>query len=59
MLRHLYRELTNDSSAPDSQEHGIIDERVPQILLSSDDSELLIDHRALNGKPGETKCCFL
>ena len=34
----------------------VIDDRVADVLLSSDDSELLLDYRSLNGKDADVKC---
>lgn len=47
VLRNVYRELTEDSSAASTSKEAEIDDRVAQFLLASD----LI----LNGRPGNTK----
>ena len=55
VLRNIFRELTQDCSAAASSKEAEIDDRVAQFLLSSDDTDLVLDLRALNGQPGNTK----
>lgn len=55
VLRNIFRELSDDSSCSESSEQQIIDERVAEFLVTSDDPSLLLDMRTLNGKPGSTK----
>lgn len=55
VLRHIYRELTEDSSAASSLMQAVLDNRVAKFLLSADDTDLILDLRTLNGKPGSTK----
>ena len=55
VLRNLFRELSGDLSSSETAEQRIIDERVAEFLVTSDDPFILLDMRALNGKPGSTK----
>ena len=55
VLRNILCELTQDCSAAASSKEAEIDDRVAQFLLSSDDTDLVLDLRALNGQPGNTK----
>ena len=50
----IFRELTEDCSAPLSFKEAEID-RVAQFILSADDTDLISDLRSLNGQPGSTK----
>lgn len=54
LLRRMYFELTGCENTSDSYEQGCIDERI-SILLNSDDPDLLLDYRSLNGKDIDTK----
>ena len=54
VLRHIYRELAEDASAPCSQKQADIDIRVAQFFLSADDTDLVLDLRVLNGKSGNS-----
>ena len=56
VLRHIYRELSQDSSAASSLKQADLDIGVAQFLLSADDTDLVLDLRTLNGRPGSTKC---
>ena len=55
MLRHMFRELTEDASAASSSKQADLDSRVAEFLFSADDTDLILDLRTLNGKPGSTK----
>ena len=55
LLRGIFRELSGDSSFFDTSEQRVIDERVTEFLVTSDDPSILLDMRMLNGKPGSTK----
>ena len=55
MLRHIFRELTEDASAASSSNQAELDSRVANFLHSADDTDLILDLRTLNGKPGSTK----
>ena len=55
VLRHIYRELTEDASAASTLMQAEVDSRVAKFLLSADDTDLILDLRKLNGKPGSTK----
>ena len=43
VLRSIFRELTEDSSAASSSKQADIDLRVAQFLLSADDTDLILD----------------
>ncbi|XP_045159314.2 uncharacterized protein LOC123524857 [Mercenaria mercenaria] len=50
LLRHMYNELTQTESQDENDEQKMLNERVAEILLESDDPQLLLDYRELNGK---------
>lgn len=53
ILRALYKELTNDASAPNCLHEAEIDERV-QMVLDMEDPDIIIDLRQLNsGRKGQ------
>ena len=53
ILRALYRELTNDASAPSNEHEAEIDERV-RLVLEMEDPDIIIDLRQLNtGRKGQ------
>lgn len=54
LLRSMFFELTGCENTSDSNEQTLIDERI-SILLDSDDPNLLLDYRVLNGKDIDTK----
>lgn len=43
------------ASSSETAEQRIIDERVTEFLVTADDPSILLDMRALNGRPGSTK----
>ena len=51
VLRQIFLELTNDSSAARTPEEAKIDERIAAALLDANDSNLIFDLRKLNGRP--------
>ena len=53
VLRHMYKFLTSDSTAAESEKEAIVDERVTDFLLNSDSTELLYDLRKNNGRPND------
>ena len=55
VLRKIFCELSGDLSSSKTAEQRIIDERVAEFLVTSDDPSILLDMRALNGKLGSTK----
>lgn len=55
ILRHMYRFLTEDCSAPESQHQESVDTRVAEFLLSADSTDLILDFRKNNGRPKDTK----
>ena len=55
VLRSIFRELSGDLSSSETAEQRAIDERVTEFLLTADDASILLDMRALNGRPGSTK----
>ena len=55
VLRSIFRELTEDSSAASSSKQADVDLRVTQFLLSAVDTDLILDLWSLNGQPGSTK----
>ena len=55
VLRSIFQELTEDSSAASSSKEAEVDLRVTQFLLSCDHTHLILDLQSLNGQPGSTK----
>lgn len=55
VLRNMFFEISGCEPTSESKEQALIDERCSEILLNSDDSELILDYRSLNGKEGDTK----
>lgn len=55
VLRHIFHELSGDSSACETAEQQVIGDRVVEFLLSSDDPSILLDLRVLNGRPGTSR----
>lgn len=55
ILRDMYRTLTNDNSAPENERQKAMDARVCAFLLESDDPDLVVDLRSMNGDPGTSK----
>ena len=55
ILRYMYTELTGNEPSPDTGKQKDMDCRVAQILLSGNDSELLLDYRKLNGRDVDQK----
>lgn len=51
VLRHMYRFLTSDGTAAESENEAEVDERLTDFLLNSDSTELLYDLRKNNGRP--------
>ena len=49
VLRNMFYDLTRTEPASESQEQKAIDDRAAEILLGSDDPDLLFDLRAMNG----------
>ena len=49
VLRNIYRSLLDDSSAPEYQSQGIVDERVAKAVLLVNDPEIILDLRRTNG----------
>ena len=47
MLRALYKDLTNDSSAPNDFDEAMIDERM-KLVLDMEDPSVVVDLRHLN-----------
>lgn len=54
ILRNVYRTLLHDSSAPQYESEGQVDERVAKAVLQTDDPEIILDLRRTNGKPNCT-----
>lgn len=54
VLRDMYRFLTNDMSAPEDAKTAEIDQRM-STFLDTDDPDLIVDLRSLNGKTGNSK----
>ncbi|XP_063434558.1 uncharacterized protein LOC134715936 [Mytilus trossulus] len=55
VLRNIFFELTGCEAVSETKEQAEVDERVTELLLNSDDSNLLLDYRTLNGKDIDTK----
>ena len=55
VLRNIFHELSGDISSSETVEQSVIDERVTEFMLTADDPSILLDLRALNGRPGSTK----
>lgn len=55
LLRHMFADLSGCELQAQTQEQYEINERVTEILLGSDDPELLLDYRKLNGKEIDRK----
>ena len=55
VLRSIFQELTEDSSAASSSKEAEGDLRAAQFLLYSDHTDIILDLRSLNGQPGSTK----
>ena len=55
VLRSIFRELTDDSSAASSSKQADVHLRVAQFLLSLQMTDLILDLGSLNGQPGSTK----
>ena len=55
VLRSIFQELTEGSSAASSSKETEVDLSVTQFLLSSDHTNLILDLRSLNGQPSSTK----
>lgn len=58
VLRHVYRELTEDSSAASSLKQADLDIRVAQFLLSADDTDLVLGaltNEPINGIPDQVQ----
>lgn len=55
VLRYMFHELTGTEPAHANAAQQTIDDRVANILLSSDDPELLLDYRSLNGSDADVK----
>lgn len=51
----MFHELTGTEHANANAAEQVIDGSVADVLLSSDDSELLLDNRSLNGKDADVK----
>lgn len=54
VLRAIYRELFNDSAAAASLREEDLDHRVVSFFMESEQPDLLLDLRKLNGNPGST-----
>ena len=55
VLRAIFHDLCDDPSASESSEQAAVDSRITKFFLSTEDPDLLLDLRVLNGKPGSTK----
>ena len=55
VLRSIFQELTEDSSAASSSKEAEVDLRVAQFHLSCDHTDLILDLWSFNGKAGSTK----
>ena len=55
MLRQMFYELTGVEPSPEHSRQATIDERTAEFLLESDDPEIILDYRSLNGKRDESK----
>lgn len=55
VMRNISKELTKDTSAACSAMEAGINDRVFKFLLSSDDTDLILDMRTLNSRPNSTK----
>ena len=51
----MFHELTEEASAASSLKQADLDSRFAEFLLSADNTDLILDLRTLNGKPGSTK----
>ena len=49
LLRHIYRTLLKDGSCPSCSAEEKVDQVVAKAVICSDDSELLLDLRQMNG----------
>ena len=54
ILRSIYRDLTDDSSASESMLQREVDERVAKAVLAVESPDIMLDLRKLNGKPKST-----
>ena len=55
ILRDMYRYLTGDNSASDTKEQAVVDQRVVEFILHSDEADLMFDLRVQNGQTKGTK----
>ena len=55
MLRNMFSELTGTEPSPETSDQARINERTAEFLLSSHDTDILLDHRENNGNKGNTK----
>ena len=54
LLRHIYHTLLNDGSCPSCSAEEKVDQVVAKAVICSDDSELGLDLRWMNGKVNST-----
>ena len=55
VLRAIFRDLCDDSSASESSEQAAVDSHVAKFFLNTENPDPLLDLRILNGQPSSTK----